>query len=132
MTVSASSLSMLPASDLLHDPKQKMKQLQGAQFFVPEENESAHPSQKKDEKIQQKLVEFSGAVWGILLNEMFSTVKVDPVMGGGYAEETFRNFQMGFIGESIAKSGVDPLSKMIAANFTTNQPKTKSIPEMRS
>lgn len=131
MTIPASSLSMLPASDLLHDPKQKLKQLQGAHFFVPEDAEGANPSQKS-EKVKQKLVEFSGAVWGILLNEMFSTVKVDPVMGGGYAEETFRNFQMGFIGEAIAKSGVDPLSKMISQNFMPNQEKPNLTPEMRS
>lgn len=131
MTVSPSALSMLPASDLMFDPKQKLKQLQGAHFFVPEDQEG-NPSSHKNEKIKQKLVEFSGAVWGILLNEMFSTVKVDPVMGGGHAEETFRNYQMGFIGEAIAKSGVDPLSNMIATNFMPDQLKTNSIPDMRS
>ncbi|MBP9693250.1 MAG: hypothetical protein KBE16_00870 [Alphaproteobacteria bacterium] len=131
MSIPASSLSMLPASDLLHDPKQKLKQLQGAQFFVPEDTEGTNPSQK-NERVKQKLVEFSGALWGILLNEMFATVKVDPVMGGGYAEETFRNFQMGFIGEAIAKSGSDSLTKMISTNFMTNQVNSKPLLDMRS
>lgn len=131
MSIPASSLSMLPASDLLQDPKQKLKQLQGAQFFVPEDTDGTKSSQKT-EKVKQKLVEFSGAIWGILLNEMFSTVKVDPVMGGGYAEETFRNFQMGFIGEAIAKSGSDPLTKMIADNFMTNPLNAKPSIDMRS
>lgn len=59
----------------------------------------------KELSAEQAGEEFEGLVLGFLLNTMFSTVEVNPLTGGGSAEETYRGLLIEEYGKAVTASG---------------------------
>jgi hypothetical protein len=70
---------------------------------------------------------FSASVFGTLLNMMMQTVPVDPVLGGGQAEEMFRSMVVDAY--STAISARDPLHirAMLTHYFRAKHDATTSL-----
>ncbi|MFC7332238.1 rod-binding protein [Rhodocista pekingensis] len=56
-------------------------------------------------QIDKSAQEFEGVFISQMLSHMWSSVEVDPVFGGGPAEETFRGLMIEEQGKAIAKAG---------------------------
>jgi flagellar protein FlgJ len=57
------------------------------------------------ERIQKAGEEFEAQFLSFMFKTMFNTVEVDENFGGGYAEETFRDFLSDEYANIVAKSG---------------------------
>jgi len=66
---------------------------------------SAGINASNHEEIVASAKEFEAIFITQMLQQMFSGVEVDPVFGGGHAEETFRGILMEDYGKKFAESG---------------------------
>jgi Rod binding domain-containing protein len=83
--------------------------------------------QKGQEQVKAALTEFSGQIWGILLNQMWDTVHTEEsIMGGGQSEKIYRQMEMEEIGKHIASSGHDALTNTIIDQFAHSRQTIKA------
>lgn len=66
-----------------------------------------------NDKIKEVAKDFEAMLASQLVSFMYSTVEVDENFGGGYAEETFRDFMVEEYGKVIAESGGLNISNQI-------------------
>lgn len=100
----------------------KVKQSSFSEAFRAETKD-----QNGQEQVKASLTEFSGQIWGILLNQMWDTIDTeDSVMGGGHSEKIYRQMEMEEIGKHIAASGHDALTNTIIDQFTHSKQTIKA------
>lgn len=64
-------------------------------------------------EITEATEEFEAVFISQMLRNMYSGIEVDPVFGGGYAEEVFRDVLLDEYGRVMAKSGGVGISDMV-------------------
>lgn len=72
---------------------------------------------KKMQDIEAAAKDFEAVFISEMLSNAFNTVEVDPLFGGGEAEETWRGLMVDEYGKSIASVGGFGLSDAIKANM---------------
>ena len=59
----------------------------------------------KAAQVKQAAQDFEAVYIGQMIKPMFDTIEVDPMFGGGQAEETWRSMMVDEMGKQIARNG---------------------------
>ncbi len=73
----------------------------------------AMQNQRSEAEVREITQEFEAIFISQMLRNMYGGIEVDPVFGGGYAEEVFRDVLLDEYGRVMAKSGGVGISDMV-------------------
>lgn len=76
---------------------------------------------KTREEIAKTSEDFEAVFMTMMTKFMFEGVEVDPIMGGGSAEETYRTLLFDEYGKTMAKAGGIGVSDMVQAQLLQQQ-----------
>lgn len=72
---------------------------------APQPKAAMPPPGSSAARIHQAAQDFEAVYISQMLTPMFNTVDIDPVFGGGNAEETWRGIMVEELGKQVARSG---------------------------
>lgn len=76
-----------------------------------------HPNQADPKRVDQATGDFESLMVGQLLQPMFDTLEVDPLTGGGQAEQMVRSLLVDEYGKKMTAAGGLGLSSAIHAEI---------------